>query len=81
MKHLTNREEEIMEIFWEKGSMFVKEVIELLADPSRTTILFRPLSEGWRKKVLLVTNSLEIPTATLLSFHARSSAKTLSGIW
>ena len=33
MKHLTNREEEIMEIFWEKGSIFVKEVIELLADP------------------------------------------------
>jgi BlaI family transcriptional regulator, penicillinase repressor len=33
MKHLTNREEEIMEIFWAKGSIFVKEVIELLADP------------------------------------------------
>jgi BlaI family penicillinase repressor len=33
MKHLTNREEEIMEIFWEKGPIFVKDVIELLADP------------------------------------------------
>jgi BlaI family penicillinase repressor len=33
MKHLTNREEEIMEIFWEKGSIFVKDVIELLDDP------------------------------------------------
>jgi BlaI family transcriptional regulator, penicillinase repressor len=33
MKHLTNREEEIMEIFWGKGSMFVKDVIELLTDP------------------------------------------------
>ncbi len=33
MKHLTNREEEIMEIFWEKGSLFVKEVIDLLTDP------------------------------------------------
>ena len=30
MKHLTNREEEIMEIFWAKGSIFVKEVIEFL---------------------------------------------------
>jgi predicted transcriptional regulator len=30
MKHLTNREEEIMEIFWEKGSMYVNDVIELL---------------------------------------------------
>ena len=34
MKHLTNREEEIMEIFWKKDSMFVKDVIKLLADPN-----------------------------------------------
>jgi len=33
MKHLTNREEEIMEVFWEKGSMYVKDVIDLLAGP------------------------------------------------
>jgi len=33
MKHLTNREEEIMEFFWEKGPMFVKELIELFTDP------------------------------------------------
>jgi len=33
MKHLTNREEEIMELFWEKGPLFVKDVIEFMADP------------------------------------------------
>ena len=33
MKHLTNREEEIMEIFWEKGFLFVKEIIDLLDAP------------------------------------------------
>lgn len=33
MKHLTNREEEIMELFWKKGSLFVKEIIDELADP------------------------------------------------
>ena len=33
MKHLTNREEEIMELFWEKGSLFVKEIIDELAEP------------------------------------------------
>lgn len=33
MKHLTNREEEIMELFWEKGSLFVKEIIEQLGEP------------------------------------------------
>jgi BlaI family penicillinase repressor len=34
MKHLTNREEEIMEIFWQDGSMFVKDVIKELSDPA-----------------------------------------------
>lgn len=33
MKHLTNREEEIMELFWGKGSLFVKEIIDLLPPP------------------------------------------------
>jgi BlaI family penicillinase repressor len=33
MKHLTNREEEIMELFWDKGAMFVKEIIDLLTEP------------------------------------------------
>lgn len=33
MKHLTNREEEIMDIFWEKGSLYVKEIVDELADP------------------------------------------------
>ena len=33
MKHLTNREEEIMELFWENESMYVKEIVEMLAEP------------------------------------------------
>jgi BlaI family transcriptional regulator, penicillinase repressor len=33
MKHLTNREEEIMDFFWEKGPMFVRELIGLFPDP------------------------------------------------
>ena len=33
MKHLTNREEEIMEFFWQKGPMFVKDLIELFPKP------------------------------------------------
>ena len=33
MKHLTNREEEIMDIFWEKGSCYVKEIIDEMAGP------------------------------------------------
>jgi BlaI family transcriptional regulator, penicillinase repressor len=33
MKHLTNREEEIMDLFWQKESVFVKDIIDELPDP------------------------------------------------
>lgn len=33
MKNLTKREEEIMKLFWEKGPLFVKEIIPLLDEP------------------------------------------------
>ena len=33
MKSLTKREEELMKLFWERGPLFVKEIIPLLDDP------------------------------------------------
>jgi predicted transcriptional regulator len=33
MKHLTNREEEIMEVFWTKGAIYVKDIIDEMPDP------------------------------------------------
>lgn len=33
MKSLTAKEEEIMRFFWEKGPMFVKQLVELYEDP------------------------------------------------
>lgn len=33
MKKLTAREEEIMEIFWEKGPLFVREMLEFYKEP------------------------------------------------
>ncbi len=33
MKKLTEREEELMEILWEKGPMFVREIIDELPEP------------------------------------------------
>ena len=33
MKKLTKKEEEIMNLFWDKGAMFVKEMLELYAEP------------------------------------------------
>ncbi|MDD5820275.1 MAG: BlaI/MecI/CopY family transcriptional regulator [Candidatus Cryptobacteroides sp.] len=33
MKKLTKKEDEIMNLFWDKGAMFVKELLELYPDP------------------------------------------------
>ena len=33
MKSLTKREEELMKLFWERGPLFVKEIIPLLDEP------------------------------------------------
>ena len=33
MKHLTNREEEIMEVFWTKGAIYVKDIVDEMPDP------------------------------------------------
>lgn len=32
MKHLTNREEEIMEQFWNKGPLFINDILKALGD-------------------------------------------------
>lgn len=33
MKKLTRKEEEIMKLYWEHGAMFVRELLELYAEP------------------------------------------------
>lgn len=33
MKKLTNKEKEIMDLFWQRGPMFVKELLELYDEP------------------------------------------------
>ncbi len=33
MKGLTDKEEEIMHFFWERGPMYVKQIVELYPDP------------------------------------------------
>ena len=33
MKRLTNKEKEIMELYWQHGPMFVKELLEFYGDP------------------------------------------------
>ena len=50
MKRLTGREEAVMELFWEHGAMFVKDLMEYYPDPkpikinicTRRTSIFCP---------------------------------------
>ena len=63
MKSLTAKEEEIMRFFWEKGPMFVKQLVELYEEPPRISIPCLPLCEDWRIKVIFRI----LPMAILIS--------------
>lgn len=43
MKGLTAKEEEIMGFFWEKGPLFVKEMLAFYEEPKPISILCPPL--------------------------------------
>ena len=42
MKGLTSKEEEIMNYFWHKGPLFVKELLDFYDEPNLTSIRYRP---------------------------------------
>lgn len=51
MKRLTVKEEEIMGWFWQKGPLFVKELLEYYEEPKPHFNTLLRLSEAWRRKV------------------------------
>ena len=53
MKNLTNREEEIMDIFWEKGSMFVNDLIRQLPKQKTHYNTISTIVRGLEKKGFL----------------------------
>ena len=54
MKRLTNKEKEIMDLYWQHGPMFVRELLEHYAEAS------------WRRMVTLTISSMATPTSTSL---------------
>ncbi len=72
MKGLTKREEEIMNLFWAKGPMFVKELIAFFDDQSLILIRCLLLCEAWKRKALSLTRHLETPINIM-----RLSARTI----
>lgn len=58
MKKLSEREEEIMSILWEKGPLFVREIVDSMPEPrphfnTVATFLRGLESKGWVKKEFL----------------------------
>ena len=50
MKSLTAKEEEIMRFFWEKGPMFVKQLVELYEEPRPHFNTLSPIVRGLEEK-------------------------------
>ena len=53
MKHLTNREEEIMDIFWQKGPSYVKDIIDELPEPKPDYNTISTIVRGLEEKGFL----------------------------
>ena len=53
MKKLTKKEEEIMNLFWDKGAMFVRELLEHYDEPkphfNTLSTMVRNLEANWRR--------------------------------
>ena len=51
MKKLTSKEEEIMELFWEKGPLFVKELLSFYDEPKPHINTLSTIVRGfWKRK-------------------------------
>lgn len=57
MKRLTAKEEELMAFFWEKGPLFVKELLENYADPKPHFNTLSTIVRGLEEKGFLSHNS------------------------
>ena len=51
MKRLTVKEEEIMGWFWQKGPLFVKELLEYYEEPKPHFNTLSTIVRAWRRKV------------------------------
>ncbi len=70
MKKLSEREEEIMSILWNKGPLFVREIVESMPEPrphfnTVATFLKGLETKGWVKKSFSETPTAIIPLRSL----------------
>lgn len=65
MKTLTAKEEEIMGFFWEKGPMFVKQLLELYEEPRPHFNTLSTIVRGLEEKATCRIQRLVIPTSIM----------------
>ena len=75
MKTLTAKEEEIMGFFWEKGPMFVKQLLELYPEPRPHFNTYLPLSVDWKKRGICLIRLSVTPISIMLWYRRRISAE------
>lgn len=81
MKPLTRREEEVMELLWEKGPMFVNEMLEFYPDPRPHFNTISTYVRGLEKKGM-VSHIAYGPTHQYFAVVTRDEfkSKTLKGV-
>lgn len=65
MKMLTAKEEEIMGYFWEKGPLFVKQLLDFYDEPRPHFNTLSTIVRGLRKRGFSVMRYLEIPISIM----------------
>ena len=68
MKTLSAREEEIMDILWEKGPLFVKEMVELYEEPRPHFNTLSTFVRGLEEKGYVGHRALVIPISTMRKY-------------
>lgn len=69
MKKLTPREEELMQIFWERGPLFVKDIVAGMPDPKPHTNTISTFVRILEEKDFSATTALESRINTILLFR------------
>jgi predicted transcriptional regulator len=77
---LTAKEEEVMNLFWEKGPLFVRELLECYSEPRPHFNTLSTIVRGLEEKGFVDHNPLEILTSILQRSPVKIPEITLRGV-
>ena len=77
MKKLTNKEKEIMTLYWQHGPMFVRELQEHYDEPRPHFNTLSTIVRIWSVRAIWAISSLAIPISTIRWCRRRSMVARL----